>query len=112
MAISILRETGPEIGNDIDIDVNRKWWPSDHVVVGRVLRLRRNTHWQQYASFDSLLSRAGLGHLGKVWIVRGTTTGRWPYWANGLFYPSQILDDICHRHLRVDVSVRARTSRD
>ena len=26
--------------------------------VGRVLRLRRATHWQKYASFDSLLSRA------------------------------------------------------
>ena len=32
-----------------------------NVVVGRVLRLR-----QQYSSFDSpILSRAGLGHLGK-----------------------------------------------
>ncbi len=37
-----------------------------HVFVGRVLRLRRNTHWQKNASFDSLLSRAGLGViLGK-----------------------------------------------
>ena len=27
----------------------------------RFLRLRRNTHWHYYASFDSLLSRAGLG---------------------------------------------------
>ena len=34
-------------------------------VVGRVLRMRRNTHWQQNASFDRLLSRAGLRHLGK-----------------------------------------------
>ena len=39
-----------------------------------VLRLRRNTHWQQNDSFDSLLSRAGLGHLGKGWLVRGTPT--------------------------------------
>ncbi len=31
------------------------------------------------ASFDSLLSRAGLGHLGKGWIVRDTTTRRLPY---------------------------------
>ncbi len=38
-----------------------------------------------YASFGSLLSRSGLGHLGKGWIVRGIT-GRVPYWANGLFY--------------------------
>ncbi len=38
--------------------------------IGRVLRLRRNTH----ASFDSLLSRALLGHLGKGWIVRDATT--------------------------------------
>ena len=30
----------------------------------------------------------GLGHLGKGWIVRGTTTQRLPYLANGLFYPS------------------------
>ncbi len=37
--------------------------------------------------FDSLLSRAGLWHLGKGWIVRGTTTIRLPDWANGLFYP-------------------------
>ena len=27
--------------------------------------------------FDSILSRAGLGHLGKGWSVRGTTTRRW-----------------------------------
>ena len=27
-----------------------------------------------YAGFDSLPSRAGLGHLGKGWIVRGNTT--------------------------------------
>ncbi len=32
------------------------------IFVGRVLRLRRNTHWQDIASFDSLLS---LGILGK-----------------------------------------------
>ena len=42
--------------------------------VGRVVRLRRNTHLHQNASFDSLLSRAGLGHLGNGWIVRGTIT--------------------------------------
>ena len=29
----------------------------------RVLRLRRTTHWQKYASFDSLLSRAGLERI-------------------------------------------------
>ncbi len=57
-------------------------------VVDRVLRLRRNTHWQDCASFDSLLSRAGSEHLGKGWIVRGTTTRRQPYWANRLVYPS------------------------
>ena len=38
--------------------------------------------------FDSLLSRAGLGHVG---IVMGglfiTTTRRLTYWANWLFYP-------------------------
>ena len=33
--------------------------------VDRVLRLRRKTHWHQDASFDNLLSRAGLGHLVK-----------------------------------------------
>ena len=44
-------------------------------VVGRVLRLRQNTYWQYYASFDSLLSRAGLGYLGKGCIVRDTTSG-------------------------------------
>ena len=41
-------------------------------LVVRALRLRRNTHWQDYASFDSLLARAGLGHLVKGWIVCGT----------------------------------------
>ncbi len=46
--------------------------------VDRVLRLRRNTQWQKSARFDSLLSRAGLGHLGKGWIVRETTTKRLP----------------------------------
>ncbi len=59
-----------------------------YVCVDRVLRLQRNKHWQYFASFDSLLSRAGLGHLGKKWIVCGTTTRRLPYWANALFYPS------------------------
>ena len=28
------------------------------IIIGCVLHLRRNTHWQKYASFDSLLSRA------------------------------------------------------
>ena len=50
---------------------------------GRVLRLRRNVNWPKYASFDSLFFRAGLGHLGKRWIVRGTNTRKkLPYWAN------------------------------
>ena len=53
-----------------------------------ILRLRRNTHRHNYASFDNLLSHAGLGHPGKCWIVRGTTTRSLPYRANGLFYPS------------------------
>ncbi len=54
-----------------------------------ILRLRRNTHWQKYASFNNLLSRAGLWHLGKRWIVLVTTTRKLPYiWGNGLFYPS------------------------
>ena len=35
------------------------------LAVGRVLRLRRNTHSQGRASFDSLLPHAGFGHLGK-----------------------------------------------
>ena len=58
--------------------------------VGRVLRLRRNTHWQDHTSFDSPLSRAGLGHLGKDQRVDCScgTTARKPCWANGLFYPS------------------------
>ena len=55
----------------------------------RVLRLRRNTHWQGYANSDSLLSCAGSGHLGKGWIVRVTNPRSLPYWANGLFYPSR-----------------------
>ena len=42
--------------------------------VGRVLRLRRNTYLQDNVSFDSLLSRAGLEHLEKGWIVCRTTT--------------------------------------
>ncbi len=64
-----------------------------YVVVGRVLRLRRNTHWQQNASFDSLLSHAGLGHLKEGWIVRDITTRRLPYWANGLFFVAPSLED-------------------
>ena len=43
-------------------------------LVVSVLRLRRNVHWQEDASLDSLLSRAGLWQLGKGWIVRDTTT--------------------------------------
>ena len=39
------------------------------VVVFRVLRLRRNTHWYfTNASFDCL-QFAGLRHFGKKWIV-------------------------------------------
>ena len=56
--------------------------------MGHVLRLRRSPHWQEDSSFDSLLSRAGLGCLGKGCIVRGITTRRLTYWDNGLFYPS------------------------
>ncbi len=54
--------------------------------VDRFLRLRRNTHWQWTTSFDSLLSR--LGHHGKGWSVRGTTTRRLLVWDDGLFNPS------------------------
>ncbi len=43
-------------------------------IIGRVLRLRRNTHWHEYSSFDSLLSRAGFGNVGKGCILCGTTT--------------------------------------
>ena len=50
-------------------------------VVGSVLRLRRNTLLQVYASFDAL------GHLGKGWIVRATTARRLPYRANGALLP-------------------------
>ena len=59
---------------------------NERVIIGRVLRLRRITHRQNYSSFDSLLS--GLEHLGKGWIVRVATTRRLPYWSNRLFYPS------------------------
>ncbi len=45
------------------------------LIIGRVLRLRRNPIHSSNASFDSLLYRAGFGHRGKGWIVRGTTTG-------------------------------------
>ena len=41
----------------------------------RVLRLRRNRHWHKEANFDSLLCHAGLGQLGKRWIVRDGLTG-------------------------------------
>ena len=41
-----------------------------------VLRLRRNLHWHyKHASFDSLLSCTGFGHLGKGWIVEDCLTG-------------------------------------
>ena len=50
-------------------------------VVSRVLRLWRNVQGQEHAGFDSLLSRAGLEHLGKGWIVRVTTTRKLPYWS-------------------------------
>ncbi len=39
------------------------------LLVSRFLRLRRIAPF--IASFDSLLSRAGLWHLAKGWIVRG-----------------------------------------
>ena len=45
--------------------------PSLFVV--RVLRLRWNKHGHYYASFDSLLSRAGFGHLGKWNWLTGLT---------------------------------------
>ena len=41
------------------------------MVVGLDLRLGRNRQWNYDASFDSLLSRAGLGHLKNGSIVRG-----------------------------------------
>ena len=42
-------------------------WFDAWAFVFSFLRLRRNTHWHLHASFDSLLFRAGLGHLGKGW---------------------------------------------
>ena len=51
-----------------------------HSTTSCVLRLRRNTHCQQHASFDSLLSHAGLGK-GRLFVAP-------PPPANGLFYPS------------------------
>ena len=58
-------------------------YAAKYVVVHLLLRLRRNTHCQEHAIFDNLLSRAGLWHLLKGWIVRGTTTRRLPYWPTG-----------------------------
>ena len=45
---------------------------SPHLEISRVLRLRRNIHCRNYASFDVPFCRASLGHLGKGWIARGT----------------------------------------
>ena len=56
--------------NFISVSMNR------YDFYGRVLRLWQNAHWQEYASFDSLLPRAGLGQFGKGWNIRGTTTRR------------------------------------
>ena len=36
------------------------------VIMGRVLRLRHNTHVQEHVSFDSLLSRAGILIKGEL----------------------------------------------
>ena len=67
---------------DITTIIKQKWLVSTILqhdfFVGRVLRLRRNMHWQDIASFDGLLSLDGLWHLGKGRIVRGTTTRRLP----------------------------------
>ena len=68
--------------------------PTVQVIISRILRLRRNANWQKDASFDSPLSRAGLEHLGRGWIVRGTTARRLAYWDNGLFYPVQVATGI------------------
>ena len=46
------------------------------LVVGRVLRLRRIAYWQGLPVSTAYFSRAGLGYLGKGWIVRDTTTRR------------------------------------
>ena len=55
-------------------------------LVVRLLRLRRIAHWYEYASFDSLLSCDGLGHLWKGWIVHGTTiTGLWALLPDRLY---------------------------
>ena len=53
----------------------------NRVYFGRVLRLRRNTHWQGYASFDSLLSLEmaedilGKGELLMAHPLEGLLTG-------------------------------------
>ncbi len=46
--------------------------------------------WEKKSGFNRAQILFSIGttiHLGKGWIVRGTTTRRLPYWANGLFYP-------------------------
>ena len=46
-----------------------------HTIVGRVLRLRQNTHWQDYARLDSLLP-APLIVRGRLpyWVLKGSST--------------------------------------
>ena len=58
------------------------------IIIGRVLRLRRKKgKKRRMSALTPYFSHAGLGHLGKGWIVRVTTTWRLPYRAKGLFYP-------------------------
>ncbi len=45
---------------------------------GRVLRLRRNMQRQKYALLTAHFPVLAQLHLGKGWIVRGTTTRKLP----------------------------------
>ncbi len=59
---------GP-VSGDIDRDysnnIHNDGGMVGHLIIGRVLRLWRNTLWHKCARFDSLFSPAGLGHLGE-----------------------------------------------
>ncbi len=57
------------------------------VFVGRFLRLRRNMHRREYASFDRLLSRPGLGCLDVAPPLEDCLTG--------LLYPNEMSITLC-----------------
>ena len=63
MAIATALQKSTPSNKRTSVEYGGRGWLHSRLTYCRVLRLRRNTHWQEYVNFDSLLSREGI--LGK-----------------------------------------------